>query len=105
MTHPYYATYFFLTHPFYQAQKSSPIPLFFRLIPFCTLRPVPNNDSDKDVQRFLFFDVETNQETGTHLPNLIVVHDQDGVENVFRGPNTRYEFCSWLLTEENEDRT
>lgn len=97
---PLLCNIFFLDPPLLSGTKIIAQPPFFRLIPFCTLRPVPNNDSDKDVQRFLFFDVETNQETGTHLPNLM-----DGVENVFRGPNTRYEFCSWLLTEENEDRT
>ena len=53
-------------------------------------------------QKYLFFDFECIQETGIHVPNLIIVHDDEGNEVMFKGPNTRDEFCDWLFTEENE---
>lgn len=35
---------------------------------------------EKKEAKLLFFDFETNQETGTHTPNLVVVQDENGVE-------------------------
>jgi hypothetical protein len=40
---------------------------------------------DTDDPKFLFFDYETIQETGTHVPNLVIVQNQDGDENLFKG--------------------
>lgn len=48
--------------------------------------------------KYLFFDFECMQETGTHVPNLVVVQDETGQEKVFSGPNTRDEFCDWLFS-------
>ena len=44
-------------------------------------------------QKYLFFDFECIQETGIHVPNLVIVHDMEGNETMFKGPNTRNEFC------------
>ena len=36
-----------------------------------------------------------------YVPNLCVVHNESGEENVFSGPNTRDNFCEWLFQEQN----
>ena len=51
--------------------------------------------------QLLFFDFECIQEGGEHVPNLCVVHDENGQEWVFSGANTRDEFCEWLFQEGN----
>jgi hypothetical protein len=33
-------------------------------------------------EKYIFFDYEATQETGIHIPNLIVVHDFNGEEKV-----------------------
>ena len=53
-------------------------------------------------QKYLFFDFECIQETGIHVPNLVIIHDMEGNEIMFKGPNTRDDFCNWLFTEEHE---
>jgi len=53
----------------------------------------------------LFFDFETNQETGTHKPNLVVVQDKNGVENVFKGTSTCDDFCDWLFSDESNENS
>ena len=53
-------------------------------------------------QKYLFFDFECIQETGIHVPNLVIIHDMEGNETLFKGPNTRDDFCNWLFTEEHE---
>lgn len=50
----------------------------------------------------LFFYFECTQESGDHVPNLCVVHNESGDEKVFRGPNTRDYFCEWLLISKNK---
>ena len=37
------------------------------------------------------------QETGVHVPNLVVVQDEEGHEWVFKGANTCKDFCDWLF--------
>ena len=53
--------------------------------------------------KYLFFEFECMQETGIHVPNLVVVQDDMGNEKVFRGPNTRDEFCDWLFSEDHRE--
>ena len=63
-----------------------------------------NVECDEEVeQKYFFFDFECIQETGIHVPNLAIVHDMEGNETMFKGPNTRNDFCNWLFTEDHED--
>ena len=57
-----------------------------------------NEEKKKAKAKYLFFDFECIQETGTHVPNLVVVQDEEGNEHVFSGPDTRDEFCDWLFS-------
>ena len=50
----------------------------------------------------LFFDFECKQETGKHEPNLCIVHDEAGREELFHGSDTVKKFCEWLLTKEHQ---
>ena len=59
-------------------------------------------EEEEKKTKFLFFDFECMQETGVHIPNLVVVQDEEGHEWVFKGPNTCKDFCDWLF--ENMDR-
>ncbi|XP_028517608.1 uncharacterized protein LOC110247906 [Exaiptasia diaphana] len=73
----------------------------------CYMQPVDdeseNANSNTNDPKFLFFDYETTQETGTHIPNLIIVQNQNGDEHVFNGENANIKFCNWLFSAENED--
>ena len=53
-------------------------------------------------ERYLFFDFEAMQETGIHIPNLVIVHDFDGKEKIFNNNN---EFCKWLISKEHKNYT
>ena len=61
------------------------------------------NDDDNEEEEeerktnFLFFDFECLQETDVHVPNLVVVQDNDGHEWVFKGTNTCKDFYDWLF--------
>ena len=76
----------------------------------CFIQPHKQDEREKEFvekhaevdQKYLFFDFECIQETGVHVPNLVIVHDTEENEVMFKGPNTRDEFCDWLFTEENE---
>ena len=50
-------------------------------------RPGENDDEEEEEKKtkFLFFDFECMQETGVHVPNLVVVQDDEGHEWVFKG--------------------
>ena len=63
-----------------------------------------SDDEEKEKKtKFLFFDFECMQEKGVHVPNLVVVQDDEGHEWVFKGANTCNAFCDWFF--ENMDRT
>jgi len=53
-------------------------------------------------EKYIFFDYEATQETGIHIPNLIVVHDFNGEEKIF---NKNDDFCKWLISKENKGLT
>ena len=57
-----------------------------------------DNDEEEEEKKtkFLFFDFECMQETGVHVPNLVVVQD-GGHEWVFKGANTCKDFFDWLF--------
>ena len=70
---------------------------------FCfmqTLKPLPDEKTKWD---FYYYDYECTQETGVHVPNLVVVQNARGEEKVFYGEDAE-NFCTWLLNlaEENE---
>ena len=54
-------------------------------------------EEEEKKTKFLFFDFECMQETGVHIPNLVVVQDEEGHEWVFKGSNTCNDFCEWLF--------
>ena len=58
---------------------------------------------ESDYSQLLFFDFECTQEGGEHVPNLCVVHNENGQEWIFSGPNTRDDFCEWLFQEHRSD--
>ena len=51
----------------------------------------------RDKRMSLLFDFECMQETGIHVPNLVVVQDDEGHEWVFKGTNTCKDFCDGLF--------
>ena len=61
-----------------------------------------NDEVEEDVeeeegQEYLFFDIETRQDDGRHVANLLIVQDETGFETVFKGDDCIEEFTSWLL--------
>ena len=38
-----------------------------------------------------------------NLPNLCIVHNEQGKEKLFQGSDTLKKFCEWLLTKEHQD--
>ena len=52
--------------------------------------------------QYYFFDFETIQETGEHIPRLLVVQDMEGQERVFKGVNCKNYFCDWVFDGEKE---
>jgi ribosomal protein S20 len=53
-------------------------------------------------EKYLYFDFEAMQETGIHIPNLVVVHDFEGKEKIFYNNE---EFCKWLISKEHKNYT
>lgn len=68
----------------------------------CYLRTISaKNPSD----RLIFFDFETDQETGEHIVNFAVAQYANGDENVFKGYDACQKFCSWLFSPKHKDYT
>ena len=57
---------------------------------------------ESQYNELLFFDFECKQETGTHEPNLCIVHNEAGDEWIFQGSDTVKDFCEWLLSKEHQ---
>ena len=57
---------------------------------------------ESQYNELLFFDFECKQETGKHEPNLCIVHNEKGREELFHGSDTVKKFCEWLLTKEHQ---
>jgi hypothetical protein len=53
-------------------------------------------------QKYLFFDYETMQQTGTHEPNLVIAHDFYGNVDSFI---TNEDFCKWLVSRDHKGYT
>ena len=67
----------------------------------CYMQNLSSYELDKnEAIQYLFYDFECMQETGTHIPNLIVCQDERGREWSFSGPSTAKEFCDWLFVDE-----
>ena len=62
----------------------------------------------KPCEKFIFFDFECTQESGEHIPNLVVARKYDlkkatdFQETVFRSDDVRNEFGAWLFSRENK---
>jgi hypothetical protein len=54
----------------------------------------------KPSEKYLWFDIESDQSTGEHVPNHIHTIDFDGTE---RGFWTTDNFCKWVFTTEHKD--
>jgi hypothetical protein len=61
-----------------------------------------NNPKCTYTEKYIFFDYESQQSTGVHIPNLVVAHDFEGNKWEF---NTNDEFCSWLISPEHRGYT
>ena len=59
----------------------------------CFMMPVKKRTKRKRREN----DNECMQETGVHVPNLVVVQDDEGHEWVFKGANTCKDSCDWLF--------
>jgi len=53
-------------------------------------------------EKYLFFDYEAQQETGTHIANKIIAHDFEGNKIMF---DTNEEFCKHVISEEYKGYT
>ena len=72
----------------------------------CT-RPIPCK-KDKCLccktrtEKYIFYDFETQQDTGTHVVNYVNAQDFNGTEHSF---GTIDEFCKFVLTDEHNGYT
>ena len=62
-----------------------------------------NRKEESSYNQLLFFDFESTQEHGEHCPNLCIVHDEAGEEELFDGKDTVEKFCKWLFTKQHRD--
>ncbi len=44
-----------------------------------------------------YYDFECMQETGVHVPNLVICKGENGTHKEFYGKNSRDEFCDWIF--------
>ena len=58
---------------------------------------VNEDGEEEEGQEYLFFDIETRQDDGRHVANLLIVQDETGFETVSKGNDCVEEFTSWLL--------
>ena len=52
---------------------------------------------EEEGQEYLFFDIESRQDDGQHIANLLIVQDETGFEMMFKGDDCVNQFCTWLL--------
>lgn len=68
----------------------------------CYLRRIePKTASGK----IIYFDLETDQETGEHVVNFAVAQYTDGRQFVFKDYNACDKFCSWLFSPKHKGYT
>jgi hypothetical protein len=71
----------------------------------CVTNNLPENDENPKctyTEKYIFFDYEAQQETGIHVPNLVVAHDFKGNKYNFK---TNDEFCEWLISNKHREYT
>ena len=72
------------------------------------VKPIKDFDQEKKLpkctytENYIFFDYEAQQETGIHIPNLVIAHDFHSNEYKFK---TNDEFCKWLISKEHREYT
>ena len=71
----------------------------------CYMQRLEQEDEEEEssYNQLLFFDFESIQEHGEHSPNLCIVHDEAGKEELFEGKDTVEKFCKWLFTKHHKD--
>ena len=71
----------------------------------CYIQKIEQTEEEEDSQynELLFFDFECKQETGEHEPNLCIVHNEAGHQELFNGKDTTEKFCNWLFSKEHQD--
>jgi len=71
-------------------------------------KPIRDFDQEKKLpkctytENYIFFDYEAEQETGTHILNLVIAHDFNGNVYKFKINN---DFCKWLISNDHKDYT
>ncbi len=65
----------------------------------CSVNKVNRNgEPAKPSPHRFYFDFECMQETGVHLPNLVICKCEDNQHVEFYGPTCRDDFCEWIFT-------
>ncbi len=54
------------------------------------------------MEKYIFFDYEVQQETGIHVPNLVIAKYFNGETFTFK---TNEEFCNWLVSKQHKGYT
>ena len=52
---------------------------------------------DEEGQKYLFDDIEAQQDDGRHIANLLIIQDEKCFEKVFKGEDCVEKFGEWLL--------
>ena len=55
------------------------------------------DEENEEGQEYLFFDIESPQEDGRHIANLLIMQDETGFEMIFKGDDCVEQFGKWLL--------
>lgn len=55
--------------------------------------------------KLIFFDFETDQETGEHIVNFALAQYSNGSEAIFKGYSACNDFCSWLFSPKHKGYT
>lgn len=72
----------------------------FKCVCVPNAKPIKNKCAYSE--NYIWFDYEARQETGIHIPNLIIAHDFGGKKYTFE---TNEEFCKWLISKEHKNYT
>lgn len=59
-------------------------------------------------EKYVFYDYEAQQDSCTHIPNLVIAHDFDGRKHIFPtddNGSANDKFCKWALNEEQKGTT
>ena len=66
---------------------------------------VPSEKPHSSTENLLFFDFETDQSSGEHIPNYCIAQDFNGKEFIFKGGDALDQFCTFLFDESHKDYT